>query len=194
MKNARMTQMLMDNNDDLLKNYIESQKRQTQIIEETTGRKHKVKMDPRFDPLEVINSDLKQDEKKGYDFHIEIEEQWIDVAKAIDELDLVPNVDYSQSEDDYTKIVIFKNLDEDEYLDLQEKIDFNNCNEQSISSELLNDVFGKYTTKVTIYKPDGNVISFYSVLSSSYQVLSIKIILLISMRMIRGLHNFLHEA
>ena len=154
--------------DDLLKNYIESQKRQTQIIEETTGRKRKVKMDPRFDPLEVINSDLKQDKNKGYDFHIEIEEEWIDVAKALDELDLVTNVDYLQSEDDYTKIVIFKDLDEDEYLDLQEKIDFNNCNEQSISSELLNDVLGEYTTKVTIYKPDGNVISFYSALSSSY--------------------------
>ena len=128
----------------------------------------RIKMDPRFDPLEVINSDLKQDKNKGYDFHIEIEEEWIDVAKALDVLDLVPNIDYLQSEDDYTKIVIFKNLDEDEYVDLQEKIDFNNCNEQSISSELLNDVIGEYTTKVTIYKPDGNVISFYSTLSSSF--------------------------
>ena len=32
----------MNNNDDLLKNYIESQKRQTQIIEEKTGRKRKL--------------------------------------------------------------------------------------------------------------------------------------------------------
>ena len=34
-------------------------------------------------------------------------------------------------------------------------------NEQDIASMILNTELGEYTTKVTIYKPDGNIISFY---------------------------------
>ena len=51
----------MNNKDDLLKNYIESQKRQTQIIEETTGRKRKSSSDfvRTEDLIEEINKPVR---------------------------------------------------------------------------------------------------------------------------------------
>ena len=51
-------------------------------------------------------------------------------------------------------------MDADEYAEFSFAIDFNTTDEQAIGSYLLNYELGEYVTKVTIYKPDGNIISF----------------------------------
>ena len=57
-----------------------------------------------------------------------------------------------------------KNIFDGNYLFLRvnnDRIDFNIDNEVDIGSKLLNYELGEYVTKVTIYKPTGDIISFY---------------------------------
>ena len=89
-----------------------------------------------------------------FDIYIEID---CDCEELVDACGL----DYTRSEDDDTQNEICISLDEDEFEDLQFNCPFNYTDEQDIASALLNAELGEYTTKVTVYKPNGNVISFY---------------------------------
>ena len=89
-----------------------------------------------------------------YDIYIEID---IDCEELVDACGL----DYKQCEDDESQNEICLSLDRDEYDEFSFAIDFNTTDEQAIGSYLLNYELGEYVTKVTIYKPDGNIISFY---------------------------------
>ena len=94
-----------------------------------------------------------------YDIYIEID---IDCEELVDACGL----DYTRSEEDDTQNQLCISLDRSEWVDFKEGIaeDFASIlevNEQVIGAELLNYELGEYVTKVTIYKPDGNVISFY---------------------------------
>ena len=52
-------------------------------------------------------------------------------------------------------------LDEHEWsTGIDDDVDFNNTDEQGIASYLLNPELGEYTTKVTIYKPNGDKVTF----------------------------------
>ena len=90
----------------------------------------------------------------NYDIYIEID---CDCEELVDACGL----DYEEVVDDSTQNEICLSLDSDEYVELQERCDFNNTDEQFIGCFLLNHELGEYVTKVTIYKPDGNIISFY---------------------------------
>ena len=94
-------------------------------------------------------------QKSGtYDIYIEID---IDCEELVDACDL----DYTRSAEDDTQNEICISLDSGEYEDLQADCNFNYTDEQDIGAALLNGELSEYVTKVTIYKPTGDIISFY---------------------------------
>ena len=89
-----------------------------------------------------------------YDIYIEID---IDCEELVDACGL----DYEPAEEDSSQNEICLTLTKDEFLNEFDDIDiFNNFNEQTIGERLLNTELGEYVTKVTIYKPTGDIISF----------------------------------
>ena len=89
-----------------------------------------------------------------YDVYIEID---IDCQELLEACD----VEYTLCRDDDTQNEIALHLDKDEYLQATEGFNWALLNEVDIGSELLNYELGEYVTKVTIYKPTGDIISFY---------------------------------
>ena len=89
-----------------------------------------------------------------YDIYIEID---IDCEELLDAVGL----DYTRLEDDDTQNEICISLDKDEYKESIYDLTLGGCNEQTLGTYLLNPELGEYTTKVTIYKPNGDVICFY---------------------------------
>ena len=102
-------------------------------------------------------TDRRKDVQKAgtYDIYIEID---IDCEELVDACGL----DYERTEDDDTQNEICLSLDKHEWTTgINDDVDFNLTDEQAIGSYLLNPELGEYVTKVTIYKADGNIISFY---------------------------------
>ena len=92
--------------------------------------------------------------KLPYKVALEID---IDCEELLDAVGL----DYTRSEDDDTQNVVWLELDEHEWsTGLNADLDFNRTNEQGVATYLLNPELGEYTTKATIYKPDGDNITF----------------------------------
>jgi hypothetical protein len=89
-----------------------------------------------------------------YDVYIEID---IDCEELVDACGL----DYKRTEDDDTQNEICISLDKNEWEDFQADVNFNYADEQIIGHVLLNYELSEYVTKVTVYKPNGNIISFY---------------------------------
>ena len=89
-----------------------------------------------------------------YDVYIEID---CDCEELVDACGL----DYERTDTDDTQNEICLTLDAGEFEDLQHDCNFNYTDETDLGTALLNAELGEYVTKVTIYKPDGNVISFY---------------------------------
>ena len=88
-----------------------------------------------------------------YDVYIEID---IDCEELVDACGL----DYTRSEDDDTQNEVCISLTKDEYHEAIGKGRIGYANEQVLSSRLLNMELAEYTTKVTIYKPNGDKITF----------------------------------
>ena len=93
-------------------------------------------------------------QKSGtYDIYIEID---IDCEELLDACGL----DYKPAEEDSSQNEVGLSLTAAEFKDV-----FNQsvllANEQTLSAAILNPELGEYTTKVTIYKPSGDIISFY---------------------------------
>ena len=88
-----------------------------------------------------------------YDIHIEID---IDCEELVDACGL----EYERSDQDDTQNVVILSLNSDEFEDVQHDCNFNYANEQDVATALLNPELGEYTTKVTIYKPTGDKITF----------------------------------
>ena len=100
--------------------------------------------------------DRRTDARKDgtYDVYIEID---IDCEELLD----ATGLEYKQCEDDDTQNEICISLDEEEWdTGIYADVDFGNTDEQGIASYLLNPELGEYTTKVTIYKPNGDIIQF----------------------------------
>ena len=93
--------------------------------------------------------------RSTYDVHIEID---IDCEELVD----ASGLDYTRSEDDDTQNEVWLELDTDEWSDFKARVTWSplDLNEQLISAALLNDELSEYTTKVTIYKPNGDNITF----------------------------------
>ena len=91
--------------------------------------------------------------RSTYDVHIEID---IDCEELVDACGL----DYTRSEDDDTQNVITIPLDYDEFTDVFEQAPLCMTNEQTLGAALLNTELGEYVTKVTVYTPSGDKITF----------------------------------
>ena len=103
-----------------------------------------------------LQADRRKDVQKSgtYDIYIEID---CDCQELLDACGL----DYRQCEDDETQNEVGLVLDRQDYLDFTQGMLFDDIDEQSLGAALLNPELGEYTTKVTIYKPNGDIISFY---------------------------------
>ena len=89
----------------------------------------------------------------NYDIYIEID---CDCEELVDACGL----DYEEVVDDSTQNEICISLNSDEFEDVQRDCNFNYTDEQDLGATLLNPELGEYVTKVTIYKPSGDIISF----------------------------------
>ena len=88
-----------------------------------------------------------------YDIYFEID---CDCEELLDAIGL----DYKQCEDDDTQNEVAISLTPAEYKESIYDLALGSCNEQTISSYILNPELGEYTTKVTIYTPSGDKICF----------------------------------
>ena len=105
--------------------------------------------------MTIGTADRRMDVAKSgmYDIYIEID---IDCEELVDACGL----DYKQCEDDDTQNEICLTLSKDEYYGSFGALHLDVLNERFIGELLLNYELGEYVTKVTIYKPSGDIISF----------------------------------
>jgi len=101
-------------------------------------------------------ADRRKDVAKSgnYDIYIEID---CDCEELVDACGL----EYEEVADDSTQNEICISLDRDEFEEVFDTTPMSKANEQYISGQLLNYELAEYTTKVTVYKPSGDIISFY---------------------------------
>ena len=88
-----------------------------------------------------------------YDIYFEID---CDCEELLDAIGL----DYEQCEDDDTQNEVCISLDPAEATDVLDQSVLSMTNEQTIATALLNAELGEYTTKVTVYTPYGDKITF----------------------------------
>ena len=94
-----------------------------------------------------------------YDVYIEID---CDSEELLDAIGL----DYKQCEDDDTQNEVCISLDKDEFTDVVDSVaqrwtfDRTFPCEQDVATAILNAELGEYTTKVTVYTPSGDKITF----------------------------------
>ena len=88
-----------------------------------------------------------------YDVYIDID---IDCEELVDACGL----DYTRSEDDATQNEIALHLTPAEFTDVFAQSVLSLTNEQTLGTALLNPELGEYTTKVTVYTPHGDKITF----------------------------------
>ena len=88
-----------------------------------------------------------------YDFYIEID---CDCEELLDAIGL----DYKESETDDTQNEVALSLTREEFTDVFDQSVLSLTNEQTLATALLNHELGEYTTKVTIYTPSGDKITF----------------------------------
>ena len=91
--------------------------------------------------------------QETYDVYIEID---IDCEELLDAIGL----DYKQCEDDDTQNEVALSLTKDEFCDVFETVQLAKANEQVFASRILNEELAEYTTKVTVYTPQGDKITF----------------------------------
>jgi len=98
---------------------------------------------------------LKDASTRGtYDVYIEID---CDCEELLDAVDL----EYEEVVDDTTQNEICISLDEAEFTDVFDQSVLSLTNEQTLGAALLNWELSEYVTKVTVYKPSGDIICFY---------------------------------
>ena len=88
-----------------------------------------------------------------YDVYIEID---IDCQELLEACD----VEYTLCRDDDTQNEIAFHLAAAEFTDVFDQSVLSMTNEQTIATALLNHELGEYTTKVTVYTPSGDKITF----------------------------------
>ena len=88
-----------------------------------------------------------------YDVYIDID---CDCEELLDAIGL----DYTTSEDDESQNEVKIILNKDEFCDVFETVQLAKANEQVFASRILNPELGEYTTKVTVYTPQGDKITF----------------------------------
>ena len=105
---------------------------------------------------DAINKDLASGRLRKPDMYKVAIEIDIDCEELLDAVGLP----YTRSEDDDTQNVVWIELDKDEFCDVFETCQLTKANEVEFGTRLLNAELGEYTTKVTVYKPNGDNITF----------------------------------
>ena len=88
-----------------------------------------------------------------YDVYIEID---CDCEELLDACD----IEYTEVADDSTQNEVAFHLDRAEFTDVFDQSVLSMTNQQTIATALLNHELGEYTTKVTVYTPYGDKITF----------------------------------
>ena len=88
-----------------------------------------------------------------YDVYIEIDVDCQELLEACD-------VEYTLCRDDDTQNEIAFHLDAAEFTDVFDQSVLSMTNEQTLGTALLNYELGEYVTKVTVYTPSGDKITF----------------------------------
>ena len=103
----------------------------------------------------TTTADRRTDARKAgtYDVYIEID---IDCVELLDAIGL----DYKESEDDMSQNEVCISLNAEEFTDVFDQSLLSLTNEQTLATALLNHELGEYTTKVTVYTPHGDKITF----------------------------------
>ena len=91
--------------------------------------------------------------RSTYDIYFEID---CDCEELLDAIGL----EYTQCEDDDTQNEVAISLTPAEATDVLDQSVLSMTNEQTIATALLNYELGEYTTKVTVYTPSGDKITF----------------------------------
>ena len=105
-------------------------------------------------PLTAVAQKCQDARKAGtYDVYIEID---IDCQELLDAIGL----DYKESETDMSQNEVAISLNYDEFVDVFEQAPLAMTNEQTLGTAMLNTELGEYVTKVTVYTPSGDVITF----------------------------------
>ena len=102
------------------------------------------------------HKDVHRDEARQsgtYDVYIEID---IDCQELLDAVGL----DYKESETDMSQNEVCISLNKAEFTDVFDQSVLSMTNEQTIATALLNHELGEYTTKVTVYTPYGDKVTF----------------------------------
>ena len=96
----------------------------------------------------------KEAAKSGlYDVYIEIDSDCEELVDAV-------GLEYEEVADDSTQNEICISLSHDEFVDVFEQAPLALTNEQTLGTAMLNTELGEYVTKVTVYTPSGDIISF----------------------------------
>jgi len=88
-----------------------------------------------------------------YDVYIEID---CDCEELVDAVGL----EYERCKDDDTQNEVCISLNAEEFTDVFDQSLLSLTNEQTLATALLNHELGEYTTKVTVYTPHGDKITF----------------------------------
>ena len=88
-----------------------------------------------------------------YDVYIEID---CDCEELLDAC----GIEYTEVADDDTQNEVAFHLDRAEFTDVFDQSVLSMTNEQTIATALLNHELGEYTTKVTVYTPYGDKVTF----------------------------------
>ena len=88
-----------------------------------------------------------------YDVYIDID---IDCEELLDAIGL----DYTRSKDDDSQNEVKLILNKDEFCDVFETCQLTKANEQEFTGRLLNWELSEYATRVQVYTPQGNKITF----------------------------------
>ena len=104
---------------------------------------------------ETLTANRRSDARttETYDVYIEID---IDCEELVDACGL----DYERSETDDTQNEVCISLNAAEFTDVFDQSVLSLTNEQTLATALLNHELGEYTTKVTVYTPHGDKITF----------------------------------
>ena len=88
-----------------------------------------------------------------YDVYIEIDRDCEELLDAV-------GLDYELTADDDTQNEVCMSLSYDEFIDVFEQAPLAMTNEQTLGTAMLNHELGEYVTKVTVYTPQGDKITF----------------------------------
>ena len=84
----------------------------------------------------------------------------IEIDIECEELVDVCGLDYTSSEYDDSKIIVWLTLNEDEFFDVFERVQLPKPDAQYFAEALLNAEIAEYTTRITVDKPTGDTITF----------------------------------